>query len=219
MCVVNEMGKKIVVVFVEEDKFSLYCFKVDEVYCIGEGFGFVVVYLSIDEIICVVKMLGVDVIYFGYGLLFENFEFVDVCVVNGIIFIGFKVKIMCELGDKVSVCKVVIVVDVLVILVIEVFGDDMDVICKEVVEIGYLLMFKVFWGGGGCGMCLIFFEEEFEEKVFEGCCEVEVVFGNGEGYLEKMIICVCYVEVQIFGDSVGNIYYFYECDCLVQCWN
>lgn len=219
MCVVNELGKKMVVVYVEEDKLGLYCFKVDEVYCIGVGLGLVVVYLSIFEIICVVWELGVDVIYLGYGFLLENFDFVDVCVVVGIVFIGFIVDMMCVFGDKVSVWCVVIKVGVLVIFVIEVLGDDMDVIKCEVVEIGYFLMLKVSWGGGGCGMCLIQNFEELFEKVCEGCCEVEVVFGNGEGYLEKMILCVCYVEVQLLGDSYGGFYYFYECDCIVQCCN
>ena len=212
----NEMGKKTVAVFAEEDKLGLHRFKADEAYRIGEGLGPVAAYLSIEEIIRVAKMSGADAIHPGYGLLSENPNFVDACEANGITFIGPKAKTMRELGDKASARKVAIAADVPVIPATEVLGDDMDAIRKEAAEIGYPLMLKASWGGGGRGMRPILSEEELEEKVLEGRREAEAAFGNGEGYLEKMITRARHVEVQILGDKAGNIYHLYERDCSVQ---
>ena len=80
----NEMGKRTVAIFAEEDKLSLHRFKADEAYRIGEGLGPVAAYLSIDEIIRVARESGADAIHPGYGLLSENPDFVDACVKNGI---------------------------------------------------------------------------------------------------------------------------------------
>ncbi|WP_170508853.1 pyruvate carboxylase [Ruegeria arenilitoris] len=212
----NEMGKRTVAVYAEEDKLGLHRFKADEAYRIGEGLGPVAAYLSIDEIIRVAKESGADAIHPGYGLLSENPDFVDACVQNGITFIGPKAETMRALGDKASARKVAIAAGVPVIPATEVLGDDMDAIQKEAAEIGYPLMLKASWGGGGRGMRPIYSEDELEEKVLEGRREAEAAFGNGEGYLEKMITRARHVEVQILGDKHGQIYHLYERDCSVQ---
>ncbi len=212
----NEMGKKTVAVFAEEDKLGLHRFKADEAYRIGEGLGPVQAYLSIPEIIRVARESGADAIHPGYGLLSENPEFVDACVEAGITFIGPRAETMRKLGDKASARKVAIEAGVPVIPATEVLGDDMKAIKKEAAEIGYPLMLKASWGGGGRGMRPIMSEKELEEKVKEGRREAEAAFGNGEGYLEKMITRARHVEVQILGDKEGNIYHLYERDCSVQ---
>ena len=212
----NEMGKKTVAVFAEEDKLGLHRFKADEAYRIGEGLGPVAAYLSIDEIIRVAKESGADAIHPGYGLLSENPDFVDACARNGITFIGPKAETMRALGDKASARRVAIEANVPVIPATEVLGDDMIAIKKQAAEIGYPLMLKASWGGGGRGMRPILSEDELEEKVLEGRREAEAAFGNGEGYLEKMITRARHVEVQILGDKHGEIYHLYERDCSVQ---
>ena len=212
----NEMGKKTVAVFAEEDKLGLHRFKADEAYRIGEDLGPVAAYLSIDEIIRVAKMSGADAIHPGYGLLSENPDFVDACEANGITFIGPKAKTMRQLGDKASARRVAIEAGVPVIPATDVLGDDMAAIKKEAAEIGYPLMLKASWGGGGRGMRPIEHEDELEEKVLEGRREAEAAFGNGEGYLEKMITRARHVEVQILGDTHGAIYHLWERDCSVQ---
>ena len=212
----NEMGKKTVAVFAEEDKLGLHRFKADEAYRIGEGLGPVAAYLSIDEIIRVARECGADAIHPGYGLLSENPAFVDACDKNGITFIGPKAETMRALGDKASARKVAIAAGVPVIPASEVLGDDMDAIAKEAVEIGYPLMLKASWGGGGRGMRPINGPDELEEKILEGRREAEAAFGNGEGYLEKMITRARHVEVQILGDKHGQIYHLWERDCSVQ---
>ena len=212
----NEMGKKTVAVFAEEDKLGLHRFKADEAYRIGEGLGPVAAYLSIDEIIRVAKLSGADAIHPGYGLLSENPNFVDACDSNGITFIGPKAETMRALGDKASARKVAIEANVPVIPATDVLGNDMNIIRKEAKRIGYPLMLKASWGGGGRGMRPINDESELEDKILEGRREAEAAFGNGEGYLEKMITRARHVEVQILGDQSGQIYHLWERDCSVQ---
>ena len=98
----------------------------------------------------------------------------------------------------------------------EVLGNDMDAIRKEAAEVGYPFMLKASWGGGGRGMRPIYNEDELEEKILEGRREAEAAFGNGEGFLEKMIQRARHVEVQILGDKQGGIYHLFERDCSVQ---
>ena len=212
----NEMGKKTVAIFAEEDKLGLHRFKADEAYRIGEGLGPVAAYLSIDEIIRVAKLSGADAIHPGYGLLSENPNFVDACDSNGITFIGPKAETMRALGDKASARKVAIEANVPVIPATDVLGNDMNIIRKEAKRIGYPLMLKASWGGGGRGMRPINDESELEDKILEGRREAEAAFGNGEGYLEKMITRARHVEVQILGDQSGQIYHLWERDCSVQ---
>ncbi|MCR9068755.1 MAG: pyruvate carboxylase [Rhodobacteraceae bacterium] len=212
----NELGKRTVAVYAEEDKLSLHRFKADEAYKIGEGLGPVAAYLSIEEIIRVARESGADAIHPGYGLLSENPDFVDACAKNGITFIGPRAETMRALGDKASARRVAIEAGVPVIPATDVLGEDMDAIRKQADEIGYPLMLKASWGGGGRGMRPIFGPDELEEKVLEGRREAEAAFGNGEGYLEKMILRARHVEVQILGDQHGSIYHLYERDCSVQ---
>ena len=212
----NEMGKKTVAVFAEEDKLGLHRFKADEAYRIGEGLGPVAAYLSIDEMIRVARESGADAIHPGYGLLSENPDFVDACEKNGITFIGPRAETMRALGDKASARRVAIQAGVPVIPATEVLGDDMAAIKAEAADVGYPLMLKASWGGGGRGMRPILSEDEVEEKVLEGRREAEAAFGNGEGYLEKMILRARHVEVQILGDKHGGMYHLFERDCSVQ---
>ena len=212
----NEMDIKTVGIFAEEDKLGLHRFKADEAYRIGEGLGPVAAYLSIEEIIRVAKMSGADAIHPGYGLLSENPDFVDACTDNGITFIGPKAATMRQLGDKASARNVAVEAGVPVIPATDVLGDDMALIKKQAAAVGYPLMLKASFGGGGRGMRAIDTEAELEEKVLEGRREAEAAFGNGAGFLEKMIVRARHVEVQILGDSHGEIYHLWERDCSVQ---
>lgn len=212
----TELGKRTVAVYAEEDKLGLHRFKADEAYRIGEGLGPVQAYLSIPEIIRVAKMSGADAIHPGYGLLSENPALVDACEAEGIVFIGPTAATMRALGDKASARRVAMEAGVPVIPATEVLGEDMEEIRRQAAEIGYPLMLKASWGGGGRGMRPIQSEAELETRVLEGRREAEAAFGNGEGYLEKMILRARHVEVQILGDKRGAIYHLWERDCTVQ---
>ncbi len=143
----NEMGKKTVAVFAEEDKLGLHRFKADEAYRIGKNLGPVAAYLSIDEMIRVARESGSDAIHPGYGLLSENPEFVDACEKNGITFIGPKSETMRALGDKASARRVAMEAGVPVIPATEVLGTDITAIKAEANTVGYPLMLKASWGG------------------------------------------------------------------------
>ncbi len=212
----TELGKRTVAIYAEEDKLSLHRFKADEAYQIGEGLTPVGAYLSIPEIIRVAKMSNVDAIHPGYGLLSENPDFVEACDAAGIAFIGPKAETMRALGDKASARRVAVAAGVPVIPATVVLGDDFDLIQKQAAAVGYPLMLKASWGGGGRGMRAIYGTDDLVDKVREGRREAEAAFGNGEGYLEKMIQRARHVEVQILGDKHGNIYHLFERDCTVQ---
>ncbi|MFN3613659.1 MAG: pyruvate carboxylase, partial [Rubrimonas sp.] len=150
------------------------------------------------------------------GLLSENPDFVDACTAAGIAFIGPRAETMRMLGDKASARRAAIAAGVPVVPATEVLGDDMAEVRRMADEIGYPLMLKASWGGGGRGMRPINGPEELEAKVKEGRREAEAAFGNGEGYLEKMVTAARHVEVQILGDKHGNIVHLFERDCTVQ---
>ena len=212
----NELGKKTVAVFAEEDKLGLHRFKADQAYRIGKDLGPVAAYLSIEEIIRIAVLSGADAIHPGYGLLSENPAFVDACDAAGIAFIGPKAQTMRELGDKASARQVAIEAGVPVIPASDILPDDMAKVRAMAAEVGYPLMLKASWGGGGRGMRAILSESELAAKVLEGRREAEAAFGNGEGYLEKLMQRARHVEVQILGDKHGDIYHLWERDCSVQ---
>ncbi|MDE0210880.1 MAG: pyruvate carboxylase, partial [Boseongicola sp.] len=145
----NELGKRTVGIFAEEDKLCLHRFKADEAYRIGKGLGPVAAYLSIDEVIRVAQDSGADAIHPGYGLLSENPALVEACAEAGITFIGPKSETMRALGDKASARRVAIKAGVPVIPASDVLGNDMELVRKQAEEIGYPMMLKASWGGGG----------------------------------------------------------------------
>ncbi len=212
----NELGKRTVAVYADEDKLSLHRFKADEAYQIGKGLGPVDAYLSIPELIRVAKDCGADAIHPGYGLLSESPEFVDACTEAGIKFIGPKAEMMRALGDKASARQAAIAAGVPVVPATDVLPDDMDKVRDMAAAVGYPLMLKASWGGGGRGMRPIDGEDELEVKVLEGRREAEAAFGKGEGYLERLVRRARHVEVQILGDQHGNLVHLWERDCSVQ---
>ncbi len=212
----NEMGKRTVAVYAEEDKLGLHRFKADEAYRIGEGLGPVAAYLSIPEIIRVARMSGANAIHPGYGLLSENPDLVDACDKSGIAFVGPTAATMRMLGDKASARRVAIEARVPVIPATDVLPDNIDEVRLMADQVGYPLMLKASWGGGGRGMRAIMGADELEEKVLAGRREAINAFGNGEGFLEKMILNARHIEVQVLGDQYGGLYHLWERDCSVQ---
>jgi len=212
----NELGLKTVAVFAEEDKLALHRFKADEAYLIGKGLGPVEAYLQIDEYIRIAKLAGADAIHPGYGLLSESPEFVDACAEAGITFIGPKAETMRDLGNKVAARNMAIKADVPVVPATEPLPDDLDKVAELAAEIGYPLMLKASWGGGGRGMRRITSEKELKNEVSEGKREAKAAFGKDEMYLEKLIERARHVEVQILGDNHGNLVHLFERDCSVQ---
>ncbi len=212
----NEMGVKTVAVFAEQDKLALHRFKADEAYQVGRGMGPIEAYLSIDEILRVAREADVDAIHPGYGLLSESPEFVEACEAAGITFIGPKPDTMRRLGNKVAARNLAIEAGVPVMPATDPLPDDIELIKKLAQDIGYPVMLKASWGGGGRGMRVIRNEEELVRDVLAAKREAMAAFGKDEIYLEKLVERARHVEVQILGDSHGNLVHLFERDCSVQ---
>ncbi|MFT6659070.1 pyruvate carboxylase [Maritalea sp.] len=212
----NEMGIKTVAVFAEEDKLALHRFKADEAYLIGQGLGPVEAYLQIDEYIRIAKQSGADAIHPGYGLLSESPEFVDACEDAGILFIGPKAETMRALGNKVAARNIAEKAGVPVVPATDPLPDDMDEIVRLAEQVGYPLMLKASWGGGGRGMRTIRDEKAVRGEVEEAKREAKAAFGKDEMYFEKLVERARHVEVQLIGDSHGNLVHLFERDCSVQ---
>ena len=212
----TELGKRTVAIYAEEDKLALHRFKADEAYKVGEGMGPVAAYLSVEEVLRVAKACGADAIHPGYGLMSERPDFAEACAEAGIAFIGPTADTMRMLGDKASARRAAIAAGVPVVPATEVLPDDMAEVRRMADAVGYPLMLKASWGGGGRGMRPVNGPDELEAKVSEGRREAEAAFGSGEGYLEKLIPRARHVEVQILGDKHGNIVHLFERDCSVQ---
>ncbi len=212
----NELGKRTVAIYAEEDKLSLHRFKADESYKIGAGQGPVRAYLDIDEVIRVAKLAGADAVHPGYGFLSEKPELAEACAAASIAFIGPTPETMRKLGDKVSARQVTIAAGVPVVPATNELGEDMGEIRRLAQQVGYPVMLKASWGGGGRGMRAIRNPDSLEQEVFAGRREAEAAFGNGAVYLERMVECARHVEVQVLGDAAGNLVHLFERDCSVQ---
>jgi pyruvate carboxylase len=218
----TELGIRTIAVYAEEDKLSLHRFKADEAYLIGRGphlakpMGPLEAYLSISEIIRVAKEQRVDAIHPGYGFLSESPEFADACAKAGIIFIGPKPKTMRQLGNKVAARNLAISVGAPVMPATEPLPDDPARIKAEAARVGYPVMLKASWGGGGRGMRPIEREEQLLDAVMTAKREAMSAFGKDEVYLEKLVRRARHVEVQVLGDSHGTIVHLFERDCSIQ---
>ncbi|MCL6707738.1 pyruvate carboxylase [Pseudomonas sp. R2.Fl] len=218
----NELGLKTVAIWAEEDKLSLHRFKADESYQVGRGphlardLGPIESYLSIDEVIRVAKLSGADAIHPGYGLLSESPEFVDACNVAGITFIGPNADTMRQLGNKVAARNLAISVGVPVVPATDPLPEDEAEIHRLAAEIGYPVMLKASWGGGGRGMRAIRDPKDLIREVTEAKREAKAAFGKDEVYLEKLVERARHVESQILGDTHGNVVHLFERDCSIQ---
>ncbi|HEV7435277.1 MAG TPA: pyruvate carboxylase [Pseudorhizobium sp.] len=218
----NELGIKTVAIWAEEDKLSLHRFKADESYQVGRGphlerdLGPIESYLSISEVIRVAKLSGADAIHPGYGLLSESPEFVEACNDAGIIFIGPTADTMLRLGNKVAARNLAVSVGVPVVPATEPLPDDMAEVARMAAEVGYPVMLKASWGGGGRGMRVIRSEADLAKEVTEAKREAMAAFGKDEVYLEKLVERARHVESQILGDTHGNVVHLFERDCSIQ---
>jgi pyruvate carboxylase len=218
----NELGIKTVAIWAEEDKLSLHRFKADESYQVGRGphlskdLGPIESYLSIEEVIRVAKLSGADAIHPGYGLLSESPEFVDACKAAGITFIGPSGDTMRQLGNKVAARNLAISVNVPVVPATDPLPDDIAEVERLAESIGYPVMLKASWGGGGRGMRAIRKKEDLAREVMEAKREAKAAFGKDEVYLEKLIERARHVESQILGDTHGNVVHLFERDCSIQ---
>jgi len=212
----EESGIRTAAIYSKEDRFALHRFKTDESYLVGDGKGPIQAYLDINSIIDIAKNAGVDAIHPGYGFLSENPDFADLCEKNKIIFIGPSKEILNRLGNKIAAKKVADEAGVSTIPSVQISEDNKKNIHDEVAKIGYPVIVKASWGGGGRGMRVVRSADELSEQIELAQSESKKAFGKDEVFIEKFLEDAAHIEVQILGDMHGNIVHLYERDCSLQ---
>lgn len=212
----TELGLRTFAIYAEQDKLSLHRFKADEAYQVGKGKGPLEAYLAIDEIIKVAKAHDIHAIHPGYGFLSEDPEFAEACARADITFVGPLPETMRILGNKVAARKLAISCGVPVMPASDPLPDDAHAILAAARTIGYPVMIKASWGGGGRGMRPIESEDRLVDEVMSAKREALAAFGKNEVYLEKLVRRARHIEVQILGDRHGNLVHLFERDCSIQ---
>ena len=212
---IREMGKKSVAVYSAGDKNASYLKHADEAVCIG-GAKSSESYLNIPAIITAAEMTGCDAIFPGYGFLSENQDFVEICRLHNIKFIGPSVEVMEKMADKSKAKEEMIRAGVPVVPGSKGSVHSVSEGKKVALEIGYPIMAKAAAGGGGRGMRLIHDESEFDQLFMAASSEALAAFGDGTMYLERFINNPRHIEVQVVGDSHGNAIHIGERDCSLQ---
>src|SRR5687768_3771405 len=214
----TELGLRTVAIYSYEDRFSSHRFKADEAYTIGpvRGGEPVRAYLDIDQIVAVAQRCGADAIHPGYGFLSENVGLARACEAAGITFIGPTVDQLETFGDKTAARRLAHSVGVPTVPGTEHALGEQDDVAAAGERIGYPLMIKASFGGGGRGIRAVERAEDLEAKVAEARREASAAFGQPDVFLERYIPRAKHIEVQILGDVHGNLVHLWERDCSVQ---
>ena len=210
----RELDVESVAVYSEADVDSMHVQLADEAVCIGPASS-KESYLKIDRIIAAAEITGADAIHPGYGFLSENARFAEICKSAGITFIGPSSDVISRMGDKATARATAIANGVPITPGSDIMPDA-ETALAEAKKIGLPVMIKATAGGGGRGMRPCFKEEEFISLFHAASNEAVACFGNGDCYLEKLVINPHHVEFQVFGDSHGNFIHLGERDCSMQ---
>ena len=173
-------------------------------------------YLNKDIIVDIALKTECEAVHPGYGFLSENADFARKCEENGLVFIGPSAEIIENMGDKQSARKLMMEHKVPVVLGSKDLVKDSKEAKRIADEIGYPVLIKASAGGGGRGMRKAFSREEIENAFNTAKAEAESAFGNGDMYIEKLILKPHHIEFQILGDKFGNIIHIGERDCSIQ---
>jgi pyruvate carboxylase len=212
----TELGIRTVAIYSNEDRFSLHRFKADESYLVGEGKGPVEAYLDIEDIMRIAIDTGVDAIHPGYGFLSENPDFAEACSKAGVTFIGPTPQTLRLLGNKIAARALAVEAGVPVMPATGPLPKDDHAAVLLADSIGYPVMLKASWGGGGRGMRVIQSQGELRGSIEAARAEARAAFGNDEVYVEKLVERAWHIEVQLIGDSHGTIQHLFERDCSIQ---
>ena len=211
----TEVGIRTVAIYSYEDRFSLHRFKADEAYQIGEAGNPVAVYLDIESVVALAKRVGADAVHPGYGFLSERAEFSAALETAGITFVGPTTETLRIAGDKTETLDFARSCGVPTIP-----GSDalsgIDAAAKEAKQIGYPLMLKASFGGGGRGIRKVENAEQLKGEYESAVSESRAAFGREEVFLEKHIAEAKHIEVQLLGDGQGAEVHLFERDCSIQ---
>lgn len=212
----TELHIRTVAIYSKEDAGSYHRYKADEAYLVGEGKKPIEAYLDIEGIIEIAKDNDVDAIHPGYGFLSENIEFARRCEEENIIFIGPKSSHLDMFGDKVKARHQAEKAEIPVIPGSDGPLKSLEEAVRFGEDHGYPVIIKASLGGGGRGMRIVRNKAGLKESYERAKSEAKAAFGSDEVYIEKLIENPKHIEVQIIGDSQGNIVHLYERDCSVQ---
>ncbi|MBL64262.1 MAG: pyruvate carboxylase [Opitutae bacterium] len=212
----TELNMRTVAVYAEEDRFGVHRFKADEAYVVGKGMGPVAAYLDVEGIVGLAKDKGVDMIHPGYGFLSENPDFARACDKAGLAFVGPSPDLLDQMGDKVAARKAAEAAGVPTLPATpDPVSKPADAL-KWAKKIGFPLIIKAAFGGGGRGMRVVRKEKDLKALLEEAQGEAERAFGNPAVFLERFVGKAKHIEVQILGDKHGNVVHLHERDCSVQ---
>jgi pyruvate carboxylase len=212
----SEMRIRTVGIYSQQDRQSLHRFKADESYLVGEGQKPLAAYLDSEDILRIAREARVDAVHPGYGFLSENPDFADSVMAAGLRWIGPRPEVMRTLGNKVAARHAAVAAGVQVMPATPPLPLDAAE-CQRLAEgIGYPVMLKASWGGGGRGMRVIESAADLPAALEASRREALSAFGNDEVYFEKLIRRARHVEVQVLGDLHGNLVHLHERDCTVQ---
>jgi acetyl-CoA carboxylase biotin carboxylase subunit len=212
----KEMGIETIVVYSEADAHSLPVRLADKAVCIGPAAS-KSSYLKMENLISAAILWGADAIHPGVGFLSENANFAKEVQKAGLIWIGPDPETIARMGDKIEAKETAKKFGVPVIPGLEgSLGDDPEAAKKAADEIGYPVIIKAASGGGGKGMRIVRDPGEFVGTLKIASAEALASFNDGTVYLEKYLENPRHVEIQIIGDSHGNVVHLGERDCSCQ---
>ncbi|KAK9894024.1 pyruvate carboxylase [Cystobasidium minutum MCA 4210] len=212
----HELAMKTVAIFSHEDRLNAHRYKADESYQVGKGLTPVAAYLAQDDIIRIALEHGVDMIHPGYGFLSENAEFAKKVEDAGIAFIGPQPEVIDGLGDKVKARAVAMKAQVPVVPGTDGAIESYDLADSFIKEYGFPVIIKAAMGGGGRGMRVVRDQESFKDSFERAVSEAKSAFGDGTVFIERFLDKPRHIEVQLLGDSHGNVVHLFERDCSVQ---
>lgn len=210
-----EVGIESVAVFSEADRTSLHVRAADEAYPIGPAPS-VESYLRIDKLLNVARKSGADAVHPGYGFLAENADFAQAVIDAGLTWIGPQPRAMRLLGDKLEARRTAQAAGVPTVPGTDVATEDVQSAVRAAEKIGYPVLIKASAGGGGKGMRIVAGPAELEAALRGAQSEARSAFGSGTVYIEKYLDSVRHVEIQLLGDTHGNVIHLGERECSVQ---
>jgi acetyl-CoA carboxylase biotin carboxylase subunit len=211
----RELGAKAVAVYSEEDAESLHVHYADECYCIGPAES-AQSYLNIEKIIEVAKKARCEAIHPGYGFLSQIPAFSQACDENGIVFIGPSSEVLRKMGNKVEARRVAAEAHVPVIPGSLKPAKSVEEALETAEKVGYPVLVKAVFGGGGKGMRIVKDREEMCRTLEIAAMEAESSFGSSEIYVEKFLPKARHIEFQILADKKGKIVHLGERECSIQ---
>ncbi|MFN4025232.1 MAG: acetyl/propionyl/methylcrotonyl-CoA carboxylase subunit alpha [Hyphomonas sp.] len=211
----RDVGIETVAVFSEADRAAKHVREADEAVCIGPAPA-TESYLRADAIIAAAKETGAEAIHPGYGFLSENAAFAEAVVAAGLIWVGPPASAIRAMGPKDEAKRIAEEAGVPVLPGYRGEAQDIGTLKKAAAKIGYPLLIKAVAGGGGRGIRQVSKAGELEAELTSAVREATSAFGDGRVMLEKLVERPRHIEVQVFGDTHGNVVHLYERDCSLQ---